>query len=41
MTTPTPTRMNVPSYQEVIGEGGAMFTVFVVELETGEKGRRE
>ena len=31
-----PTRMNVPSYQEVIGEGGAMYTVFVVDLATGK-----
>ena len=36
MAHPNPTRMNVPTYQEVIGEGGAMFTVFVVELETGK-----
>jgi len=32
--------MNVPSYQEVVGEGGAMFTVFVVELETADGNRQ-
>ncbi|GMH83356.1 hypothetical protein TrVE_jg6489 [Triparma verrucosa] len=40
MATVTPSRMNVPSYQEVIGEGGAMFTVFVVELETADGNRQ-
>jgi len=37
---PVPSRMNVPSYQEVIGEGGAMYTVFVVELETLDGDRK-
>ncbi len=32
--------MNVPSYQEVIGEGGALYTVFVVDLETEDGDRK-
>ena len=35
-----PTRMAVPSYQEVHGEGDTQYTVFVVEVETLDGDRK-